>query len=123
MNSKIKSLTSEIAIKFKSIYGKDISEFRNIKDTGNSDSLTTIDISSWNNEEVESAIISILEGMKHYLENFVAYDKNKNGFPIRSYNSVLNFIEKDEKVLVAYIKKIPQFNYKLEELLKEKGYL
>lgn len=123
MNSKIKSLTNEIAIKFKSIYSKDITEFKNIKDSDNLGSLIKIDISSWNNKEIDLAIISILEGLKHYIENFVAYDKNKYRFPIVSYNSVLGYLENGDKELVVYIKKIPQFNHKWEELLKEKGYL
>jgi hypothetical protein len=122
MNYRINQLIGEISTNFKSVYGKDINDFRG-GNYQNLSSLKIINIEDWGKNETEFALENILVGIKYYLNNFVKNNKTKFDFPIASYNSILDVIENKQMKLVVYINSFPSFNKELKSFLMEKGYL
>lgn len=123
MNNNIKSLIINIEKQFKIIYGRDLNEFKQV-DTNDKDiNHTLVSINNWTSDEIEFIIERALMGINYYAINFIPIDKTKNGFPIASYNSILNVLENNGKEILLYTKKIPELNRTMESFLKVKSWL
>ena len=121
MNSKIKLLISNIEYQFKLIYKRDLNEFTQITVNYENVSFTVVNLDDFTSDEIEFLLEKTLLGIKYYLENFIPQDKEKYGFPLIVFKSIINVIENKENKILIYTKRFPSFNKDLEYFLNKKN--
>ncbi len=121
MNQVVEKLINEIAQNFNSIYKSDLTKLENVKSNNLSQDYTVVNIGGWSTNEIEKVIEGVLKGINYYTINVIPKDKQRNAFPIASYNSILNGLKNNQTELIVYTKRIPNWNQELKNIIQNKG--
>lgn len=123
MNTRIENLISAIEKSFKSIYGQELESLKEVSFETVPNGFTTIDLGLCSESEVQLIIERTLMGINHYIVNIIPNDTQRNGFPIASFNSIINAIKNNQNQIIVYTKKIPAWNQELHSVLELKGFI